>query len=278
MAPLHQDKNLNPIRALARLHPELPQVACFDTAFHRTNDRLNSIYGLPRALLDEGIQRYGFHGLSYEYIAHRLRQLDPALAAGRLVVLHLGSGASMCALENGRSVTSTMAFSTLEGVPMGTRCGQIDPGVLLYLLQEKKMSPKEIETLLYYQSGLLGLSGVSNDMRVLMSSDNPHAKEAVDFFVYRVAREIASLAASMGGIDGVVFTAGIGEHSPVVRARILQRAAWLGLDVDEEANRSNRQLISTTASRIPALVIPTDEELMIAMHTQNVLAARAAAQ
>jgi len=278
LAPLHEAHNLLPIKTLAKLYPGLPQVACFDTAFHAGNDEIASIYAVPRWLLDEGVRRYGFHGLSYEYIAYRLRQLDPALAKGKVVVCHLGSGASMCAIENGRSVTSTLGFSTVEGLPMGTRCGSIDPGIVLYLMQEKKMDAKQIETLMFKQSGLLGLSGVSNDMRVLMDSDDPHAKQAVDYFIHRVCRELGSLAAAMGGLDGVVFTAGIGERSAVLRQRVLDQTGWLGLAVDGEANNTVRSgLISAKGSK-PVYVIPTDEELMIAMQTRGLLDQAAAAE
>ncbi|HIJ62101.1 MAG TPA: acetate/propionate family kinase [Rhodospirillaceae bacterium] len=277
LAPLHQPHNLAAIDALRKLHPKLAQVACFDTAFHRTHDALASGFALPRALIDEGVQRYGFHGLSYEYIAKRLRQLAPEVAKGRVVVCHLGSGASMCAIDNGRSVASTMGFTALDGLPMGTRPGQLDPGVILYLLQEKKMTAKEIETLLYHKSGLLGMSGVSNDMRVLMTSDDVHAREAVDYFVYRIGREIGSLAAAMNGIDALVFTAGIGERSTEIRARVVERAAWLGFAVDETANLSGEGLISPAGAKVSTWVIPTNEELMIADHTVEVMEARASA-
>lgn len=272
LAPLHQSHNLDPIRTLSRIHPGLPQVACFDTSFHRTNPSLASIYALPRWLIDEGVQRYGFHGMSYEYIAYRLREIAPDLAKGKLVVCHLGSGASMCAIENGKSVANTMGFTAVEGLPMGTRTGILDPGVILYLMQQKQMDSHEIEALLYKQSGLLGLSGVSNDMRVLMDSDNPNAQEAVDYFIYRIVREIGSLSAAMGGLDAIVFTAGIGEHSPEVRARVLKQVQWMGVDLDEAANQGNEGRISTPGSRVQSWVVPTDEELMIAMHTRNTLA------
>jgi len=276
LAPLHQPHNLAAIDALRKLHPQLAQVACFDTAFHRTNDALASGFALPRALIDEGVQRYGFHGLSYEYIAKRLQQLAPEVAKGRVVVCHLGSGASMCAIQEGRSVASTMGFTALDGLPMGTRPGQLDPGVVLYLLQSKKMDAKEIETLLYHKSGLLGMSGVSNDMRVLMTSDDPHAKEAVDFFIYRIGREIGSLAAAMQGIDALVFTAGIGERSGEIRARVVEQAAWLGFSVDPAANGNGEGRLSPAGAKASAWVIPTNEELMIATHTVEVMAARAA--
>jgi len=277
LAPLHQSHNLDPIRTLARLHPDLPQVACFDTSFHTTNDNLATLFAVPRWLVDEGVRRYGFHGLSYEYISQRLHTVDPELAKGKVVVCHLGSGASMCAIDNGRSVASTLGFTAVDGLPMGTRTGALDPGVVLYLLQEKKMDAKQIETLLYKQSGLLGLSGVSNDMRVLMESSDPHAQEAVDYFIYRIAREMGSLAAAMGGLDGVVFTAGIGEHSPQLRSAVLDKAGWLGLSIDPARNHVAEGRISPDHSK-PAYVIPTDEELMIAMHTSRLLGQAAAAE
>jgi acetate kinase len=268
LAPLHQPHNLAPIRALAELHPDLPQIACFDTAFHHTNPPVARAFALPRALSEAGVRRYGFHGLSYEYIAS-----DPRAATGRVVVAHLGSGASMCALKDGKSRASTMGFTALEGLPMGTRTGSIDPGVLLYLMQERKMDAKAIETLLYKQSGLLGVSGVSNDMRVLLSSDDPHAAEAVDLFVYRIGRELGSLAAAVGGLDALVFTAGIGERSAEIRARVCRQAQWLGVELDEAANAAGGPRISTAASGVAAWVIPTDEEQMIARHTREALRA-----
>jgi acetate kinase len=273
LAPLHQPHNIEVIDTIAALEPDVPQVACFDTAFHRDNDPLATLFALPRPLIEEGVRRYGFHGLSYEFISRRLRALAPSAAAGKVVVCHLGSGASMCAIDNGRSVASTMGFTALDGLPMGTRTGQLDCGVVLYLLQEKGMSAGEIEHLLYKESGLLGLSGISNDMRVLVESEDPGAREAVDYFIYRITRELGSLAAAMGGLDALVFTAGIGEHSPEVRARVLQATEWLGLDVDERANRTAGEgRISSEGARCSAWVIPTDEELMIALHSQEILA------
>lgn len=273
LAPLHQPHNLAPIRALRRIHPELTQVACFDTAFHRTNPRVAESFALPRALAEEGVRRYGFHGLSYEFIARQMTVVAPDLAEGRVAVAHLGSGASMCAIKGGRSVTSTMGFTALDGLPMGTRTGTLDPGVILYLLQQKGMDAKAIETLLYKQSGLLGVSGISNDMRVLLASDDPHAAEAVDLFVYRIVRELGSLAAAMEGLDALVFTAGIGERSPEIRARVCARAAWMGIRLDEEANRRGAGRISTSDSPVPVFVIPTDEEMMIAKHSRAVVKA-----
>ncbi len=272
LAPLHQPHNLAAIRDLAAAHPTLPQIACFDTSFHRSNDRLSTLYALPRSLIDEGVQRYGFHGLSYEFIARRLKALNPALAAGRVVACHLGNGASMCAMYNGKSIASSMGFTALEGLPMGTRSGQIDPGVLLYLLQEKKMTAAVVESLLYKQSGLLGLSGVSSDLRVLAASDNPHAAEAIAYFIDRIGRELGSLAAALGGIDGLVFTAGIGEHSVDVRARVVRQAAWLGFQLDEQANAASKEgPISPAGAPRATWVIPTDEELMIASHSLDIL-------
>jgi acetate kinase len=271
LAPLHQPHNLAPIRALKAIHPDLIQVACFDTAFHRTNPAVAQTFALPRELTDEGVRRYGFHGLSYEYIADQMTHIAPAIAEGRVVVCHLGSGASMCAIQNGKSMTSTMGFSTLDGVPMGTRTGVLDPGVILYLMQQKGMGAAEIETLLYKKSGLLGMSGVSNDMRDLLTSDDPHAAEAVELFVYRVCREIGSLSAAMEGLNALVFTAGIGERSAEIRARICRHVAWLGVHLDEDANARNQQVISTLDSPIPIYVIPTDEEMMIAKHTRAVI-------
>ncbi|CAA7617287.1 Acetate kinase [Candidatus Terasakiella magnetica] len=271
LAPLHQPHNLAPIRALARVHPDLIQVACFDTAFHRSNPWEAQSFALPRKLTGEGVKRYGFHGLSYEYIARQLRQIAPAVARGKVVVCHLGSGASMCAINDGKSVASTMGFTALDGLPMGTRTGTLDAGVVLYLLQQKGMTPKEIEDLLYKKSGLIGVSGVSNDMRVLLESSEPHAVEAVELFVYRVSRELGSLAAAMGGIDALVFTAGIGEHSSEVRARVCRYAEWLGVEMDHEANERDAMMISGIDSPVSVWVIPTDEEMMIAKHTREVL-------
>ena len=271
LAPLHQPHNLAPIRALAKVHPGLMQVACFDTAFHTTNPKVATTFALPRQLTEEGVRRYGFHGLSYEFIARRMREIAPEMAAGKVVVCHLGSGASMCAIDGGKSVASTLGFTAVDGLPMGTRTGNLDPGVILYLLQQKGMSAKEIETLLYKRSGLLGVSGVSNDMRVLLESDDPHAAEAVELFCYRVNRELGSLAAAMGGLDALVFTAGIGEHSAPVRERVCAASAWLGISVDAAANDRHAELISADDSRIPVYVIPTNEEMMIAKHTRAVV-------
>ena len=271
LAPLHQPHNLAGIRAIAARLPALPQVACFDTAFHRGQPPLAQAYALPRVLTAAGVRRYGFHGLSYEYIASVLADYDPRAAAGRTIVLHLGNGASLCALASGHSVATTMGFTALEGVPMGTRSGSLDPGVLLYLMNERKLDARAIETLLYQQSGLLGVSGISSDMRVLLDSADPHAREAVDLFCYRIGREIGSLAAALGGLDALVFTAGIGEHAAAVRDAICRQAAWLGVELDATANAGGGPRISAPGSRAAAWVIPTNEELMIARHARALL-------
>lgn len=271
LAPLHQPHNLSPIKALAKLHPSLPQIACFDTAFHLTNARIARLYALPRRLSDEGIMRYGFHGLSYEFIAQELPKYEQH-AMDRVIVAHLGNGASMCALVGGKSVASTMGFSALEGLPMGTRSGAIDPGVLLYLLQEKQMDVRDMERMLYKESGLLGVSGISSDMRTLLQSDDAHAREAVDLFVYRIARELGSLAAAAGGIDSLVFTAGIGEHAPEIRARVCALASWLGIRLDRAANLAGGPRISSADSPVSVWTLPTDEEFVIAMHTRDLVA------
>ena len=271
LAPLHQPHNLAAIRALAEAHPELPQVACFDTAFHRGQPWQSQTFALPREMTEEGIRRYGFHGLSYEYIARRLPEVAPELADAHVVVCHLGSGASMCAIKGGRSIDSTMGFTAVDGLPMGTRTGRLDPGVLIYLMRAKGMGADELEKLLYHKSGLLGVSGVSNDMRVLLESADPHAAEAVELFCHSIAKETGALAASMGGLDALVFTAGIGERSAPVRARAVKKLAWLGVKLDADANDANEVKISAADSRIPVFVIPTDEERMIAQHTVEVM-------
>jgi acetate kinase len=270
LAPLHQPHHLRPMRTIAERFPGVVQVACFDTAFHRGHPEVADRYALPDDLYREGVRRYGFHGLSYEYIARRLPAVAPEVARGAVVVCHLGSGSSMCAIRDGRSVDSTMGFTALDGLPMGTRCGQLDPGVVLYLLAEKGWSAKDVETLLYQQAGLRGLSGISNDVRDLLASEDPRARLALDYFVYRVAREIGSLAGALNGIDAVVFTAGIGENSPDIRARVCARASWLGLHVDEVANRSGGPRITVAGAPVSAWVIPTDEEGMIAEHTLEI--------
>jgi acetate kinase len=267
LAPLHQPNNLAPIRTILERFPQLPQVACFDTAFHRGHSAVADHYALPQRFYAEGVRRYGFHGLSYEYIASRLPQVAPDVAGGRVIVAHLGSGASMCALSGGRSVESTMGFTALDGLPMGTRPGQIDAGVVLYLLQEKGMTAAEIEKLFYYECGLKGLSGISNDMRELESNVDPRAAFALEYFTYRVGLCAGLLAAALGGVDAFVFTAGIGENSVKIRQLIAGRLAWLGAELDPSANVSGRLLISRKGSRPALYVIPTDEELMIARHT-----------
>jgi acetate kinase len=266
LAPLHQPHSLAPVKALNTLRPGLPQIACFDTAFHRTMLPVATRFALPRAFEKEGVRRYGFHGLSYEYIARRMRETAPHLASEHVIVAHLGNGASLCAMQDGGSVDTSMGFSTLDGLVMGTRCGAIDAGVLLYMLQEKSLPAQEVADILYKRSGLLGVSGVSSDMRALLDSDDPHAREAVELFVFRAAREAAALAGSLGGVDGIVFTAGIGEHAPLVRALICERLSWLGVVLDAEANEADADCISAADSPVEVRVIPTDEEYMIALH------------
>ena len=267
LAPLHQPHNLSGVRICAMLQPHVPQIACFDTAFHSTMDSVTRRLGLPRAYEEEGVQRYGFHGLSYEFIARQLRVIDPDLANRRVIVAHLGNGASLCAMHDGRSVDTTMSFTALDGLLMGSRPGALDPGAVTYLMRERAMSAAEIEDLLYHRSGLLGISGISSDMRTLLASNDLHAREAIELFVFRAAREIGALAASLGGLDGLVFTAGIGEHASEIRSRICARCSWLGVVPDESANRAGRMRITTEASRTRVYVIPTDEEKMIARHT-----------
>ena len=264
LAPLHQPHNLAPIRIIAEQMPDLPQVACFDTAFHRCQPALADRFALPAEYYDQGIRRYGFHGLSYEFIA---RSLPDELAGGKVVAAHLGNGASMCAIEGGRSVDSTMGFTAIDGLPMGTRCGALDPGVVLYLQQQRGMDAGQVEDLLYRRSGLLGVSGVSNDMRALLASDDPGARLAIDLFVRRIGQELGRLAAALQGLDGLVFTAGIGENAAPIRARVCRDAAWLGVDLDTRANDAGGPRISTAGSRVSAWVIPTDEGRMIALHT-----------
>ena len=272
LAPLHQPHNLAPIRVLLERAPQLPQIACFDTAFHRGAPPVAQVFALPKSITDRGVRRYGFHGLSYEFIASVLPRYDARAAAGRTIVLHLGNGSSMCAMARGASVASTMGFTAADGLPMGTRCGNLDPGVILYLMDELKMDARAIEKLIYQQSGLLGMSGISSDMRTLEASDAPEAKAAIDVFVYRIGRELGSLAAALGGLDAIVFTAGIGENSASLRARVCEGAAWLGIALDAAANAAGGPRISTAGSRTSAWVIPTNEELMIAQHTRNLLA------
>ncbi|WP_050404491.1 acetate/propionate family kinase [Bradyrhizobium embrapense] len=271
LAPLHQPHNLAPIKSLLTNFPGLPQVACFDTAFHRDHHPLADHYAVPHALYDEGIRRYGFHGLSYEYVSKRLPQVAPEIAGGRIIVAHLGSGASMCAIKTGKSVESTMGFTALDGLAMGTRPGQIDPGVVLYMIALKGMSVSQVQDFLYRDCGLKGLSGVSNDMRELEASADPRAAFAIDYFVYRIGLSAGMLAAAMEGLDGFVFTAGIGENSVSIRGRVAERLAWLGVALDPVENGKHATRISRSDSRIPVYVVPTDEELMIAQHTLTLL-------
>ncbi|CFX59627.1 Acetate kinase [Candidatus Filomicrobium marinum] len=277
LAPLHQPNNLRPIRVVLERQPHLMQVACFDTAFHRGHPEVADRYALPEAYYAAGIRRYGFHGLSYEYISGRLREQAPELAKGRVIVAHLGSGASMCALVNGKSVESTMGFTALDGLPMGTRPGQLDAGIVLYLLGEKKVSAKEVEHLFYHDCGLKGLSGLSNDVRDLLASPDPRAKLALDYFAYRIALFTGQLAAAMEGLDAFVFTAGIGENAPAIRAAVASKLNWLGFKLSSKANEKSDLVISRKRSRVVGLVIPTDEELMIARHTLGALHEHAAA-
>ncbi len=271
LAPLHQPHNLAGIRALLAVQPDLPQVACFDTAFHHGQPELAKLFALPQAYRAEGVRRYGFHGLSYEYIAGALAEAMETPATGRVVVAHLGNGASMCAMRDGRSMASTMGFTAVEGLPMGTRSGSLDPGVLIYLIERHGMGAKDLTNLLYKQSGLLGLSGFSNDMRDLLASAEPGAKLAVDYFCYRIARELGSLAAALGGLDALVFTGGIGEHAAAVREQVGALSAWLGIELDAAANASDRRRIDRPGSRTAVWVLPTNEELVIARHTQRLV-------
>ena len=271
LAPLHQPHNLAPIRRLLDRVPDLPQVACFDTSFHSTNPDLARRFALPEELHEAGIRRYGFHGLSYEYIASVLADYDANAARGRVVVLHLGNGSSLCAIKAGQSVATTMGFSALEGLAMGTRSGSLDPGVILYLMNQRGMDVRAIETLLYHQSGLLGVSGISSDMRTLLASRDQRAKLAIDLFCYRIRREVGSLAAALGGLDAIVFTGGIGENSAAIRGRVCGDMAWLGVELDSAANALSGPRISVPASRVSAWSIPTNEELMIARHTRKLI-------
>ena len=273
LAPLHQPHNIAGIESAIQAFPGVPQVACFDTAFHRTHPFVEDTFALPRSYYDEGVRRYGFHGLSYEYIIRTLRKLAPQIVREDVIVAHLGNGASMCAVRNGRSMASTMGFTALDGLPMGTRCGQLDPGVVLYLMAEKKMTASEISDLLYKDSGLKGMSGVSQDMRELEASDSPAARDAIDYFVRRIRRELAGLAATVDGVEGVVFTGGIGEHSARIRKAVLTGMEWMGIVIDDEANSANAQIISAKSSPAAVFVIPTDEERMMARHSLEILSA-----
>lgn len=271
LAPLHQPHNLAPIVRVLERRPDVPQVACFDTAFHATTSPVEQRFALPAELHDAGVRRYGFHGLSYEYIASVLPAHDARAAAGRTVVCHLGNGVSMCGLRGGRSVATSMGFTAVDGLPMGTRSGALDPGVLLWLMDQRRMDARAIEHLLYHESGLLGVSGISSDMRELLASDSPRARLAIDLFVHRIGRELGSLAAVLGGLDALVFTAGIGENSAAIRARVCRGAEWLGVELDPAANDRGGPLLSTPASRVAVWVLRTDEERMIARHTQDLL-------
>jgi len=271
LAPLHQPHNLAAVEAVTEQLPDVPQVACFDTSFHRGQPAVAELVALPRDIRNGGVQRYGFHGLSYEYIASVLPEVAPEVANGRVIVAHLGSGASMCAMRDRKSIDSTLGFTALDGLCMGTRPGALDPGVVLYLFQNLGLSAKDVETILYKKSGLLGISGTSNDMRDLLGSSDPAARLAVDYFVYRAAKEIGALASVLSGIDALVFTAGIGENSPEIRSRICDASAWLGIELDSSANSTKQRRISRPGSRVSAWVIPTNEELIIARHTGAVL-------
>ena len=276
LAPLHQPHNLAGVAACAQAMPGVPQIGCFDTAFHASLPDVERRLPIDRELARQGLRRYGFHGLSYEYIVHRLTHIDPALARGRVIAAHLGNGASLCAIRDGRSIDTTMGFTALDGLMMGTRCGAIDPGVVLHLQTHRGMSAQAVEDMLYRQSGLLGVSGLSSDMRTLSDSTDPHAEEAISLFAWRAAKEAGALTASLGGLDGIVFTAGIGEHHADIRSRICRQLAWLGIELDESANSANQPVISTAGSRVTVRVIPTDEERIIALHIMNLLLGDAA--
>jgi acetate kinase len=271
LAPLHQPNNLAPIKAIAARVPAIAQVACFDTSFHQAQPHLAQSFALPRELSESGIRRYGFHGLSYEFVSGRLREVAPDHADGKIIIAHLGNGASLCAIHMGRSVATTMGFTAVEGLMMGTRCGSIDPGVLLYLMDEHGLDARAIEALIYNKSGLLGVSGISSDMRTLRASDDPKAREAIDLFVYRIVREIGSLSAALGGLDGLVFTGGIGQRDSSTRREVVDGCAWLGARLDEEANTRGESRIDSPASTLPIWVLPTDEERVIARGTATLL-------
>ncbi|MFA6303179.1 MAG: acetate/propionate family kinase [Legionella sp.] len=270
LAPLHQTHNLDTIKIIEKMYPQLPQVACFDTAFHRTQEKLATLFAIPRPLTEEGIIRYGFHGISYEYIASVITKHIGEIGNERVIVAHLGNGASMCAMYQRKSIATSMGFTALDGLMMGTRCGRIDPGVLLYLIQEKNYSPKQLEHMLYNESGLLGVSGISYDVRDLLADPDIHAKEAIDLFCYRAALEVGSLTAALNGCDALIFTAGIGENSPIIRKKICERLAWLGIKLNDKANEINSGIISSTDSLLVS-IIPTNEEYMIAKHTLDLV-------
>lgn len=269
LAPLHQPHNLEGVRQAQKAFPHAVQIGCFDTAFHRTHPFVNDTFALPHRFYTEGVRRYGFHGLSYDYVEGKIAQIDPMLSKGRIVIAHLGNGASMCALKGGASVGSTMGFSALDGLPMGTRCGQIDPGVLIYLMQRHGMDADAISDLLYKESGLKGMSGLSNDMRQLLASDDPHAREAIDYFVFRIRRELGGMTAVLSGLDGLVFTGGIGENAAEIRARVCAQFSWMGIEIDPDANQANALNISGRGSLVKVMVVPTDEELKIATYTAD---------
>jgi acetate kinase len=271
LAPLHQPHHIAAIRAFASVAPKVPQVACFDTAFHHSQPPLARQFALPRELSAKGIRRYGFHGISYEYIVAKLPEVAPAYANRKIIVAHLGNGASMCAINEGRSIATTMGFTPVDGLPMGTRTGTLDPGVILFLLGQERMDANTIEHLIYERSGLLGVSDLSSDMRMLLASSAPAAKEAIDLFVYRIGRELGSLVAALGGLDALVFTGGIGENAAEIRARVCTGAEWIGITLDKEANSRNGLLISAPASAVSVWVVPTDENLMVARHTRQLL-------
>jgi acetate kinase len=271
LAPLHQPHNLAPIKSIAEDMPHIRQVACFDTAFHQTQPHLAQAFALPREISESGVRRYGFHGLSYEFVSGRMRELAPEYANKRLIIAHLGNGASLCAIRDGRSVATTMGFTAVEGLMMGTRCGSIDPGVLIYLMDEHGMDARALEKLVYKQSGLLGVSGISSDMRTLRASDDPRAREAIDLFIYRIVREIGSLSAALGGLDGLVFTGGIGQRDAKTRREVAEGCGWLGAELDEDRNGGGEGLISTDSSQLPIWVIPTDEERIVARQTAAIL-------
>jgi acetate kinase len=273
LAPLHQPHNLAPMEAIAVEAPHIPQVACFDTAFHQSQAPLAQAFALPREITSKGVKRYGFHGLSYEFVCSKLRQVAPEKADHKIIVAHLGNGASLCAIEYGRSVASTMGFTAVDGLMMGTRCGSIDPGVLIYLMDNRGMDARAIERLIYKESGLLGVSGISSDVRTLRASDDPRAREALDLFTYRIIREIGSLAAALGGLDGLVFTGGIGQNDPATRRDVVAGCGWLGAKLDDAANSAGRERIDSESSALPIWVLPTDEERVIARQTLEVLGA-----
>jgi len=273
LAPLHQPHNLAAVKAVTHLRPDLLQVACFDTAFHHAMPHVATQWALPRAYTEKGVRRYGFHGLSYEYLIGRLRKLAPTLAKGRVIMAHLGNGASLCAMRDGRSIDTTMGFTTLDGLVMGTRSGSLDPGLVPFLQRTYGLSAADVEHLLYHDCGLLGVSGISNDMRTLLACDDPHAREAIELFVYRIVKEIGALTSALGGVDALVFSAGIGEHAAPVRSAVCEGLAWLGVECNERANREHETLISTSHSAVHVFVVATDEEAMIATHTAAVMRA-----